>query len=179
MNADWSFKMFCFPSVGTVLWYIVPWKHSHTSIASDLAFTILYKSVTRSAMDVMTEVGQIHSIHSIQRTLGYKLILLQTGTKYFQDPLLCSGNLNLRPANENFFSWFQWAVYIHCTLYNKKNSYSARDMDISQNLSVHRPLMPKCHTPNVTPPCAVKARHYLHTLINCNSFLILLYISYI
>jgi len=96
--------MFCFPSVGTVSWYIVPQKHSHTSIASDLAFTILYKSVTRSAMDVMTEVGQIHSIHSIQRTLGYKLILLQTGTKYFQDPLLCSGNLNLRPANENFFS---------------------------------------------------------------------------
>src|SRR5258708_8065196 len=26
------------------------------------------------------------------------------------------------------------------------------------------------------PLCAVKARHYLHTLINCNSFLILLYI---
>ena len=53
--ADWSFKMFCFPSVGTVSWYIVPWKCSHTGIASDLAFTILYESVTRSVMDVMTE----------------------------------------------------------------------------------------------------------------------------
>src|SRR5258708_2660218 len=39
-------KMFCFPSVGTISWYIVPQKCSHTSIASDSAFTILYKSVT-------------------------------------------------------------------------------------------------------------------------------------
>ena|SRR5258705_5336593 len=91
--------MFCFPSVGTVLWYIVPQKHSHTGIASDSAFTVLYKSVTRSAMDVMTEVGRIHSI---QRTLGYKLILLQTGTKYFQDQTPSQLSCGLRPIHLNW-----------------------------------------------------------------------------
>ncbi len=89
-------KMFCFPSVGTISWYIVPQKCSHTSIASDSAFTILYKSVTCNGCNDrgpwVTQLFQTRTTDSIS--------VLQMGTKYFQDPLLHSGNIYIYIYNK-------------------------------------------------------------------------------